>query len=161
MPAASRNQGRRRWPVGLAAVVVIAAVVAAWSLQERYADGAGSPGGGPAPSYSITVSKDGMKLKAYDLTALQALPQSRVVIDGKAQTGPSLAVVLADAGVGTYSSVDIRGAGLRDKGSLTLTGAQVRRRVQFDFSERGTVKVCGPALYRAEWVRDVLTVDAR
>jgi hypothetical protein len=161
MPETSRTQGRRRWPLGLAAVVVIAVVLAAWGVQDRYAGGVGSPEGGPSPPYSITVSKEGMKLKAYDLAALHALPQSRVVIDGKAQTGPSLAVVLADAGVGRYSSVFVRGAGLRDKGSLTLTRSQVRRRVQFDFSERGTVKVCGPALYHAEWVRDVLTVDAR
>ena len=61
----------------------------------------------------------------------------------------------------SYDSVLVTGAGLRDKGSLTLTPAQVRQRVQIDFSDRGTVKVCGPKLYHAEWVRDVLSIDAR
>jgi hypothetical protein len=53
----------------------------------------------------------------------------------------------------------VRGAGLRDKGSLSLTAAQVRRKVQLDFADRGTVKVCGPSLYHAEWVRDVVSID--
>ena len=60
-------------------------------------------------------------MQGYDLTALRALPQSRIVVDGKAQTGPSLAALLDDAGVAGYHSVVVRGAGLRDKGSLTLT----------------------------------------
>ena len=64
--------------------------------------GAGSPQGDPAPPYSIKVQKDGKTLKNYDLAALHALPQSRVVIDGKEQTGPSLTTLLADAGVGSY-----------------------------------------------------------
>ncbi len=68
---------------------------------------------------------------------------------------------MQDAGAARYATVVVRGAGLRDKGSLTLTAAQVRRQVQLDFSDRGTVKVCGPDLYHAEWVRDVLTIDVR
>jgi hypothetical protein len=161
MPAAPSRRGRTARLTGLAAVLLIAAVLAAWGLQARYADGAGSSTDAPAPSYSIAVRQGGATLKSYDLAALRALPQSRVVIDGKEQTGPSLATLLEDAGAGSYDDVLVKGAGLRDKGSLTLTPDQVRQRVQIDFSDRGTVKVCGPDLYHAEWVRDVLTIDVR
>jgi hypothetical protein len=161
MPAAQGRLGRARGPIGLAVVLVVAAVLAAWGLQARYAGGAGSSKGDPAPAYSIAVKRDGRLLKTYDLAALRALPQSRVVIDGKQQTGPSLTVVLKDAGAGRFDSVEVRGAGLRDKGSLTLTAADVLKGVQIDFSDRGTVKVCGPGLYHAEWVRDVISIDAR
>jgi hypothetical protein len=71
------------------------------------------------------------------------------------------ATLLRDAGAGTYDSVDVRGAGLRDGGRLTLTLAQVKRKVQLDFSDRGTVKVCGPNIPWADWVRDVISLDAR
>ena len=111
------------------------------------------------PPYSIAVQRDGATLTTYGLAALHELPQARIVIDGKEQTGPSLRMLLQDAGAARYETVVIRGAGLRDKGSLTLTAAQVRRQVQLDFSDRGTVKVCGPDLYHAEWVRDVLSID--
>jgi hypothetical protein len=161
MPAAPSRRGRTARLTGLAAILVLAAVLAAWGLQARYADGAGSSKDDPAPSYSVAVRQGGTTLASYDLAALRALPQSRVVIDGKEQTGPLLATLLEDAGVGSYDAVLVKGAGLRDKGSLTLTPDQVRQRVQIDFSDRGTVKVCGPRLYHAEWVRDVLSIDAR
>ena len=145
----------------VAAAAIAAVVAAAWVLQVR-ATGGGESSKGDSPSpYSIKVEQGGEVLKQYDLAALRALPQTRTVIDGRAQTGPSLAAVLADAGVGAFDSVEVRGAGLRDKGSLTLTAAEVDQRVQIDYSDRGTVKVCGPKLYHAEWVRDVLTIDAR
>ena len=160
MSAAPARGGRRRiWPF-VAAVLVIAVVVAAWVLQNRYAGGAASSQGDAAPPYAITVLHDGKKLKRYDLAALRALPQTRLVIDGKEQTGPALTTLLSDAGATTYTSVAVRGAGLRDKGSLTLTATQVDQHVQLDFSDRGTVKVCGPKLYHAQWVRDVISIDA-
>ncbi len=131
----------------------------AWALQASVSGGGESSSGDSPPPYSIAVRRDGASLKTYDLAALHELPQARIVIDGKEQTGPSLPALLRDAGAARYATVVVRGAGLRDKGSLTLTAAQVRRQVQLDFSDRGTVKVCGPDLYHAEWVRDVLTID--
>jgi hypothetical protein len=161
MSAAPSRRGRSGWPIGLAAALAVAVVLAAWGLQIHYASGAGSSKDDPAPPYSIAVKNAGTTLKTYDLAALRSMPQSRTVIDGKEQTGPRLTTLLEDAGVKSYDSVLVTGAGLRDKGSLTLTPAQVWQRVQIDFSDRGTVKVCGPKLYHAEWVRDVLSIDAR
>jgi hypothetical protein len=155
----TRSRRRRLWPVITAAALLGVAVVAAWALQARYASGAGSSSGDPAPAYSIAVRQGGKTLRTYDLTALHALPQTRVVIDGKVQTGPSLSALLSDAGVTGYREVVVSGAGLRDKGRLVLTSAQVKQRVQIDFADRGTVKVCAPSLYHAQWVRDVLAID--
>lgn len=160
MTATDGRDRRRLWPALVAAAAVAAVVGVAWALQAAVSDG-GSPGSGPAGRYAIAVMRDGETLKTYDLAALHALPQERIVIDGKAQDGPSLATLLADAGAGDYATVDVRGAGLRDRGRLTLTTAQVRKGVQLDFSDRGTVKACGPDLYHAEWVRDVVSIDAR
>jgi hypothetical protein len=80
-------------------------------------------------------------------------------MEGKDQTGPALATLLADAGVASFTELEVRGAGVRDPGRLALTGAEAGRRVQLDFSERGTVKVCAPWLERSEWVRDVLAIS--
>ena len=63
MPAAPGRRGRVPWPIGLAAALVIAAVLAAWGLQAGYADGAGSSKDAPAPSYSVTVRQGGEALK--------------------------------------------------------------------------------------------------
>ena len=100
-------------------------------------------------------------LKENDLTALRALPQTSVVVDGKEQDGPLLRSLLDDAGVDPAATVQVAGAGLRDEGRLTLTADEVDRDVQLDFSDRGTAKVCSPWLDRSEWVRDVISIDAQ
>jgi hypothetical protein len=158
MTAGSDARRRRLRPVLVAAAAVVAVVAVAWALQASVSGG-GSSAAGATSSYSIRVLRDGVPLRTYDLAALRALPQESVVIDGKTQIGPSLTTLLADAGAGAYKTLDVQGAGLRDKGSLELTAAQARRRVQLDFSDRGTAKVCGPDLYHAEWVRDVISID--
>ncbi len=65
------------------------------------------------------------------------------MIDGKKQDGPLLRTLLDDAGADPSASVEVSGAGIRDEGRLALTADQVDRDVQLDFSDRGTVKVCG------------------
>ncbi|MGE5230083.1 MAG: hypothetical protein ACM3MJ_10235, partial [Deltaproteobacteria bacterium] len=107
------------------------------------------------------VRQGGEVLKGYDLAALHSLPQVSMVIDGSEQDGPLLRTVLEDAGAASFAAVDIVGAGIRDAGRLTLTVDEVDRDVLLDFSERGTVKVCGARLDREEWVRDVVSIDAR
>lgn len=157
----SSQLGRGRTALIVAAAAIAVAVAAAWLLQASSDSGDASSDGGTSPGYSITVRQDGEVLRKYDLAALRALPQASVVIDGKTQDGPLLRTVLKDAGVDSRDSVEVMGAGIRDEGRLTLTARQVDRAVQLDFSDRGTVKVCGPSLGRADWVRDVVSIDAR
>lgn len=154
------SRPHRPWSVIVAAAVIVAAVGIAWALQATASDVGEPQDRGSPTSYTITIKKGGEVLKTYDLAALHALPQTSVVIDGKRQDGPLLETVLADAGATPVRRVLIRGAGLRDSGRLTLTSSQVARRVQLDFTYRGTVKACGPRLDRGEWVRDVVSIDA-
>jgi hypothetical protein len=146
------------------AVVIAAVVGAAWLVEMHYSRptraGASGSGAATASAYGVDVKQHGKVLKRYDLAALRGLPQAHFEDNGKTQTGPELTVLLADAGASGYTTVAVRGAGLRDGGNGTYSAAQVRRGVQLDFSERGTCKVCGPHLARTRWVRDVLSVDA-
>jgi len=143
----------------IAAAAIAAVVVAAWVLQAGASGGGESSQGDSPPPYSVSVERGGEVLETYDLAALRALPQVTTEMDGRDQTGPSLEALLADAGVSSYRRIEVRGAAIRDPGRLTLTRAQAGRRVQLDFSERGTVKVCAPWMERKEWVRDVLTLS--
>ncbi len=144
----------------VAAAAILAAVATAWVLQASLSGGGESPNGASPPPYSIAVKKGGDVLRTYDLVSLRALPQATVEIDGKEQVGPLLTTLLDDAGAGGYRRVEVAGAAIRDPGLLELTAPQAARDVQLDFSDRGTVKVCGPWLERKEWVRDVLTISA-
>jgi hypothetical protein len=161
MSAGSPRVGRAHAALIAAAAVIVAVVVLAWLLQATADKGGESPPGDSPPGYSITVRRAGEVLKKYDLVSLRALPQTAVMVDGKEQEGPLLRTVLDDAGVGASATIYVAGAGIRDKGRLTLTARQVDRDVQLDFSERGTAKVCSPWLDRGEWVRDVISIDAQ
>jgi hypothetical protein len=136
-------------------------VVVAWVLQAGAEQGGETPAGDSPPAYAITVRQGGEVLRQYDLVALRALPQASLTVGGREQDGPLLRTVLDDAGADTSAVVDVVGAGLRDEGRLTLTADEIDRDVQLDFSDRGTVKVCAAWLDRGEWVRDVVTIDAR
>jgi hypothetical protein len=161
MSAGSPRAGRGRTAFIATAAVIVAVVVLAWVLQATAGKGDESPGGDSSPGYTITVRQGGEVLKEYDLAALHALPQTKVLVDGKEQDGPLLRTVLDDAGADPSAAVDVRGVGIRDDGVLALTAAQVDRDVQLDFSERGTVKLCSAWLDRARWVRDVISIDAQ
>ncbi len=159
MSEAPAPRPHRRRPALIVIAALCGVVVAAWVGQTIATSGAGETKGSPAPAYSIKVERGGEVLKQYDLAALHALPQTQVTIDGKEQDGPLLVTVLHDAGLGDFASVTIRGAGVRDDGRLTLSGEEAGSGVLLDFSERGTVKACGPRLEWSDWVRDVLTID--
>jgi hypothetical protein len=154
-----RSRPGRLRPVLIAAAAIAVVVVAAWVLQATVSGGGESSQGDSPPPYSVSVKRGGEVLKTYDLAALRALPQVTTEMADKEQTGPALSALLVDAGVSSYEKVDVRGTAVRDAGLLSLTRAQAERRVQLDFSERGTAKVCAPWLERKEWVRDVLTVS--
>ena len=150
---------RRLRSVLVAAAAIVAVVVAAWALQAMASGGGESSQDDSPPPYSVTVRQGGKVLKSYDLAALDSLPKVTTEMSDKEQTGPALATLLEDAGVSPYEKVEVGGAGVRDRGRLSLSRPEVGRRVQLDFSERGTVKVCAPWLGREEWVRDVLTIS--
>jgi hypothetical protein len=159
--AVQARRARRR--LYIVAGVLVAVVVGAW-IVERVVNGAAqAPGGAPAaPAYTVSVQRDGMTLKRFTVAQLHALPQTHIMSDGKPQDGPSLAVVLAAAGFrGTYTSLDIRGMGLRDGGRLALPAARVTPKTILDFSDRGTLKVVSPSLTFRERVRDVTAIIVR
>ena len=86
------------------------------------------------------------------------MPSHRRDIDGKQQTGPAVATVLAAAGAATFDTLNVKGIGARDSGRLDPRAGDVDDRLLLDFSDRGTVKICSPDLEWSDWVRDVVEI---
>jgi hypothetical protein len=136
--------------LAVTAAALLAAVGIAWWLQASSVQG-----------YQIVVTRDGRELAGFDLEELRALPQSKVVVDGKTESGPALGDVLKAAGVSNFTSVTVRGMGLRDSGTITLLRAEVGPDVLLDFAQRGTMKVVSPDLAWEARVRDVTGIEVR
>lgn len=132
-------------------VVLAATVTTAWVLERR-----ASP-----DAYTVTVIHDGTQAAAFDLESLKSMEQKAIVAQGQEQEGPPLLVVLEAAGIDTFRSVIIRGAGLRDDGYIELSAAEVDEDVVLDFSNRGTAKVSGPQIAWEDRVRDVQVIEVR
>ncbi len=136
------------------AAVLTVAVAAAWAL-EWLGNRSGSP------KYSIAVVRSGQELAKFDVAKLKALPQKKIVADGKSETGPTLLGVLSAAGVHDFSSVTVRGMGVRDSGVIELSRAEVNSSVLLDFAERGTMKLVSPGLEWEDRVRDVTRIEVQ
>lgn len=138
---------RGRIPLIVIAVVLVLGIGVAWALQALVPT-SGAP-------YRVTVRQDDQVVASFDLAALKAIGVKQVVADGKPQTGPTLASVLAKAGVKDYSQVEVIGPGTDDSGHLVLQQADVTPDLLLAVSNRGTVKAAGPAIAKDKWVRDV------
>jgi len=132
-------------------VVLAAAVTTAWWLQSR----------APQDAYVVRVTHGTTTVAKFNADALHALEQRAIVAQGQDQEGPSLLDVLDAAGIKSFDSVVVRGAGLRDDGLIELGAAQVGHDVVLDFAERGTTKVCGPNIAWEDRVRDVQVIEIR
>lgn len=96
------------------------------------------------------VTADGSAVM-FTIDDIKALPLAQYMTEGKVEEGPKLLDVLAKAGVTEFSGVIVSGPA----SSQALTRQQIDDQTVLDLTNHGTVKFSGPALARADWVKDV------
>lgn len=148
----------RRRLAAILAVVLLTLLAAAWGVMALAPSGAL---GTDAHAYRIRVMRDRDQIASYTVPQLGKLGVAHLKIDGKTQSGPRLTTLLRDAGVKSYSTVTIKGMGVRDKGALVLRHAQVDGQILIDIAKRGTAKVVGPHIAWADRVRDITQIIVR
>ena len=148
-----RLNRRQTIALGVTVAVLVAAVALAWSLDllTQSSDKA----------YTVSVVRDEDVIHVFDLAALKVMKARKIEMQGEIQKGPPLLDVLKAAGVDEFSSLTITGTGVRDSGRIVLDADEVDRDVLLDFSNRGTVKVCGPDILWENRVRDVMRIEVR
>jgi hypothetical protein len=148
---------RARITLAAVAFVLVAGVAAGWLFENRNAASAGSPAG----AYHVRVTRDGRELADFDMAALRAVGEKRVMAQGSPQVGPTLADVLKRAGVRDFSAVTVVGLGARDVGKLELSASDAGTDTVLAFAKRGTVKIAGPKIPSKMRVRDVTEIRVR
>ena len=148
---------RARVTVAVVIVVLLLGVGAGWFYEQRSASAQAGAGG----SYRVRVTRDGKELASYDLTGLEAIGMKKTVDQGSPQEGPPVIDVLRKSGVTEFSAVTVIGLGARDGGRLELPKSGIGPETVFDVTKRGTVKVVGPGIERAQRVRDVTEIQVR
>lgn len=148
---------RARVTLAVVALVLVAGVATSWILERGAVPQSVSASGG----YHVRVTRDGRELASYDLAALKAVGEKRVVAQGSAQVGPALVDVLKCSGVSEFSAVTVIGMGARDGGRLELTASQVGTDCVLAIAKRGTAKLAGPKIPSGKRVRDVTELQVR
>jgi hypothetical protein len=120
-----------------------------------------SAGPGSGHPYVVRIVRDGRMLKSFKLPELEGLGMKTVTMQGQPESGPTLLSVLRSAGVSSFSTVTVLGAGARDGGRIELARSAIDDRVLLDIAKRGTTKVCGPDIQWSQRVRDVLDIEVR
>ncbi len=111
------------------------------------------------PGRTVSVMEGSKVLRTFTMAQLKALGTRRIVMQGKAEEGPTLLSVLAASDVDGFFSVTIVGLGVQDSGKLVLARSAVDDRVLLDLANRGTSKVCGPNIAYGQRVRDVTRIE--
>jgi hypothetical protein len=144
----------RSAPAIIAAVVLIALVGAAFAAEKVLTPKPTEQGG-----YAVVVIRSGKVLRRFTLKDLHKMPVMTIEADGQHQTGPPVLRVLASAGATDYTTLLIRGLGIRDGGEATVLRSQLASAV-LDFADkRDTVKFVASAV--ATRVRDVTSLEVR
>lgn len=137
----------------IGACTILAAIGFAWAFEAIITDDA-ETSKVSASSYSVVVVHGGVTLHRFTRDDLEALPQRSFKQNGKIEKGPTLVTVLREAGVESFTALEVVGMGLRDSGRGEFTASQLEDAI-LDLANRGTAKLCGPRIDWHERVRDV------
>ncbi len=107
------------------------------------------------PALFEVVRQDGTRV-AFTQDMISAIPEASVTIEGSVQAGPKLVDVLAAAGIGDYTKLVFSGSSI-----LTVEAAQVTDQFILDLSNRGTYKMASPDIPKANWVKDIVSIEVK
>jgi len=110
-----------------------------------------------APSeYKIELFVNNQLSSTILMSDISALPQ-RSIAESESEMGPTVASVLALAGIVRYRQIQVVGLspGRKSASQITLVRDKVTDNVILDITGRGTTKLAGSDIPSSEWVLDV------
>lgn len=105
--------------------------------------------------YQVKVTMAGKELKSYTIEDIKKMPTISLQVDGKEEVGPSVASILKDAGVETFSKVTFKGA---FNTQATLTKEQMGEDTMVDLTNHNTVKLATKAISKNDWIKDIIEI---
>ena len=146
----------------LISVLVVGLAVSGCNSQATTTDVGPGPGTGTATrtsteSGSIKVSRNGQIIQVLSPAELDAMPKTSMRADNKDYSGPSIASILANAGIPGFTSVTVVGyaKGRLATAELKLARAQVNDNLILRKTNQGTFSLASPDVNPNDWVIDV------
>jgi len=106
-------------------------------------------------SYNLVVVQNQQPIKAYTIKMIQKMPSKSFILDGKVESGPTLAVLLEDAGIKEFSEIFVK----NDAGEYFQT--KNPEKYILDITNRGTVKLASEELSKDQWLKDITEIESK
>ena len=105
----------------------------------------------------LKVTKAGATLKGFSLAEVDKMPTVNIAADGKNYTGPTLATLLTQAGVTSYSKLTIKGwvKGRIATAELVVTKDEVNDKLILRRTNSDTYSLASPDIDADSWIIDV------
>ena len=107
-------------------------------------------------TYEIKILQNQQLVKSYSMDVINKMSFKSFVKDGTIESGPSLAYLLNDAGITTYSIVTLK----NQIGEIfNIDHTQNTEDYILDITNHGTVKLASEKLPKNKWFKDITEIS--
>jgi hypothetical protein len=103
--------------------------------------------------YGLMVVQNQQPIKTFTIEMIQKLPAKSFIMDGKLESGPTVASLLENAGIKDFVEISIK------NGSGESFQTKTPEKFILDITNRGTVKLASEELSKEKWLKDVTEIE--
>jgi hypothetical protein len=103
--------------------------------------------------YFVKVIQNQQLIKSYRLDDIKKMPVHSFVKDGIIESGPTLAYLLEDAGIKSFTSITLKNA----KGEFYKIQSSMGEII--DITNRGSIKLASENIAKNKWLKDIIEIS--
>jgi len=112
-------------------------------------------GGCKKSDYQLQILFDKQPYRSFTLKEIKSMPAESFVMDGKIESGPSLASLLAFSGIQTYYKIEIMNEAYE---LIEFSAEQDLKTIILDITNRVNVKLASKNIAKKDWMKDITTI---
>lgn len=112
-------------------------------------------GGCKKSDYQLQILFDKQPYRSFTLKEIKSMPAESFVMDGKIESGPSLASLLAFSGIQTYFKIEVMNEAYE---LIEFSAEQDLKTIILDITNRGNVKIASKNIAKKDWMKDITTI---
>ena len=112
-------------------------------------------GGCQKSTYQLQILFDKQPYKTFSLMEIKSMPKESFVMEGRVESGPSLATLLSFSGIQTYYKIEIMNEAFE---LIEFSAEQDLKTLILDITNRGNVKLASKNIAKKDWMKDITTI---
>lgn len=105
--------------------------------------------------YELQILLNKQPYKLLSMKEIKTMPAESFVMDGKIESGPTVATLLQYAGIQTYAKIEVMNEAYE---LVEFTSEQDLKQLILDISNRHNVKLASRSIPKKDWMKDITTI---